>query len=190
MNSTLSIDPNSPSALYNKRFALYRIKELDEAAVCNARLYAVDPGFVEALQNRGTKFFIPDTYRSEMDYSLPVRWYGGEANASENLSINMTEVPQHLETNQEPSGNQENNDSEYSYIPEQDENQGNESGEYTDGADQNQGSESGEYTDGADQDQGNESGEYTDGADQDQGTENDDSEYMAYQYRENESNGN
>ena len=44
-DNALAINPNSSSTLYNKRFALYSIKKLDEAAVCKARLDEVDPRF-------------------------------------------------------------------------------------------------------------------------------------------------
>jgi len=121
-DSALAIDPNSASTLYNKRFALYNIKKLDEAAVCKAKLDEVDPGFVEALQERGTRYFLPATYNSNLDYSLPSRWYGGEENFSENISMNRTDISQQPGTIQEPYDNWENNT--FESIPEPDEDQG------------------------------------------------------------------
>jgi tetratricopeptide (TPR) repeat protein len=116
----LAINPNSPSALYNKRFALYTLKKLDEAAVCKTKIDEIDPGFVDALQKRGTKFFLPEYYNSTLNYSLPSRWYGGEENVSGNVSTNTTE-PSQSGTITEPSASPENNSS--NYTPELDEGQ-------------------------------------------------------------------
>ncbi|WP_394325520.1 tetratricopeptide repeat protein [Methanosarcina barkeri] len=108
----LAINPNSPSALYNKRFALYTLKKLDEAAACKAKLDEIDPGFVDALQERGTKFFLPEYYNSILNYSLPSRWYGGEENVSGNVSTNTT-APSQSGKITEPSDSLENNSSNY-----------------------------------------------------------------------------
>ena len=109
-DNVLAINPNSPSALYNKRFALYTLKKLDEAAVCKSKIDEIDPGFAEALQKRGTKFFLPEYYNSALNYSLPSRWYGGEENVSGNVSTN-TIVPPQLGKITEPSNSPENNSS-------------------------------------------------------------------------------
>ncbi|NLO29543.1 MAG: tetratricopeptide repeat protein, partial [Methanosarcina mazei] len=136
--SALEIDPDSPSALYNKRFSHYRIKEYDEASVCKAKLDSLDPGFEAALQNRGTRIFIPQTYRGNLDYPLPLRWYGGEDNVSLNTSTNMTPVSQELNnTSSEPEEEYEETYESYTesgeegywYIPEPDEDQNNKSPE-------------------------------------------------------------
>ena len=84
---------------YNKRFALYRINASDEAETCNLKLHAIDPGFEEALKKRGTKFFFPDTCDSKLNYSLPIRWYEGEENATINLS-KITNISQKPDTDQ------------------------------------------------------------------------------------------
>ena len=86
------------------------------------RLDEIDPGFVEALQERGTRFFLPDTYNDSLNYSLPSRWYGGDENFSENVSTNMTDMSRQPGTLREPYDNLENNASEY--IPEPDEDPG------------------------------------------------------------------
>jgi tetratricopeptide (TPR) repeat protein len=74
-DQALSIDPNNPSVLYNKRFALYRIGKSSEAKTTKLKLDSIDPGFEEALDNRGTKFFLPKEYDPNLGYELPLRWY-------------------------------------------------------------------------------------------------------------------
>ena len=115
-DSALAIDPNSPSTLYNKRFALYNLKKLDEAEVCKAKLDEIDPGFVDALQNKGTRFFLPEAYDSTLNYTLPSRWYGGEENVSGNVSTNMTATPLSGDI-QKSSDNLENNTSNFTQEP-------------------------------------------------------------------------
>lgn len=138
-DSALAINPDAPSALYNKRFAHYRIKEYEKASVCKARLDVLDPGFEAALDNKGTRIFIPETYRNNLDYPLPVRWYGGEENITLNTGINTTQgastnttqtsqqlnntlsepEEEYKEADENNSGS--NEDTGYWYIPEPDE---------------------------------------------------------------------
>jgi tetratricopeptide (TPR) repeat protein len=80
----LAIDPESESALYNKQFALYRIGKSVTADETKAKLDSIDPGFAAALDDRGTKFFLPDTYSDTLDYELPSRWYSDTMDTTEN----------------------------------------------------------------------------------------------------------
>jgi tetratricopeptide (TPR) repeat protein len=82
-DSLLQLDPDNPSALYNKRFALYRVGgSSNEAETLKAQLDTVDPGFEAALDNRGTKIFLPEEYRTDLGYKLPTRWYEEETTAA------------------------------------------------------------------------------------------------------------
>jgi len=71
----LALDPNSASALYNKEFALYRVGKHKTAVSLHEKLESIDPGFVESLDDRGTKFYLPSNYSSKLNYTLPERWY-------------------------------------------------------------------------------------------------------------------
>ncbi|MCD4801158.1 MAG: hypothetical protein K8R01_06170, partial [Methanococcoides sp.] len=72
------IDPNAVSAMYNKRFAHYRVGQSVSAETERKKLEALDPDFIAALDDRGTKFFTPDKYDPAIVYELPSRWYDGE----------------------------------------------------------------------------------------------------------------
>jgi tetratricopeptide (TPR) repeat protein len=126
-DKALEIDPNSSSILYNKRFALYSIKKVDAAAVCKAKLDEIDPGFEDALQKRGTRFFLPETYDSTLNYSLPSRWYEGGESVSINVSTNKTEVT-FSGVFQKLDNNTENNSINYTLQPNKD--QGNQDPDY------------------------------------------------------------
>jgi tetratricopeptide (TPR) repeat protein len=77
----LAIDPNSVSALYNKQFALYRTGKSVTADEAKEKLESIDPGFTAALDDRGTKFFLPAYYSDTLDYELPSRWYSDTTDA-------------------------------------------------------------------------------------------------------------
>ena len=83
---------------------------------------------MDALQERGTKFFLPEYYNSTLNYSLPSRWYGGEENVSGNISTNTT-APSQSGKITEPSDSPENNSS---YTTELDDGQESEDSELDD----------------------------------------------------------
>jgi len=89
-NKALELDPDNPSVLYNKEFALYRLGSYEEAERVHSKLQSVDPDFVESLDDRGTAFFLPDTYSETLDYELPDRWYENES--EEAAPVNNTTV--------------------------------------------------------------------------------------------------
>jgi hypothetical protein len=72
--------------MYNKEFALYRLGKSSEAAEIHQTIELIDPEFVVSLQDRGTAFFLPESYSDTLDYELPVRWYDGNP---ESISVNQ-----------------------------------------------------------------------------------------------------
>jgi hypothetical protein len=99
-DSALAIDPSCTSALYNKRFALYRIGKSNEADLCKQTLESIDPGFESALKDRGTQFFLPTMYSESLDYQLPARWYPEDNTTSQqqNGSVGYEPQPAHSPT--------------------------------------------------------------------------------------------